>query len=346
MSTNTQNNKNEDEIDLGSLFVIIGKGFSRLFNFIGNIFKGIFYFFIEVLIFIKDNVIKIGIAGLVGLIAGIFIEVKSDDAYGSELLVEPNFNSALQLYNNVNFYNDLVKQKDTATLAKVFNLSKEYAASLKEFSIEPLKVDIDKINAYNDLILSVDTLTIKSYEFEDFKKSFTDYDYKVHKISVVATKNDVFNKLDDVIISSVVNNKYFNRLKKLTNENLNRTDSLYRQNLEQIDSLRRVYMRVMIEEAKKQSTGTSIDLGGEKRTTKELELFDANRRINSDLKSITEAKSKKYEVINVISNFQEIGYEIKGVTKNYAFLLFLLGVGTMIGFLLLAKLNKYLDNYK
>ena len=39
-------------------------------------------------------------------------------------------------------------------------------------------------------------------------------------------------------------------------------------------------MEVMIEEAKKQTTGTSIDLGGEKRTTKELELFETNRKIN------------------------------------------------------------------
>ena len=346
MSTNTQNNKNEEEIDLGSLFVIIGKGFSRLFNFIGNIFKGIFHIFILILIFFKDNFIKIGIAGLIGLIAGVFLEVRSEKIYGSELLVEPNFKSAIQLYNNVNFYNDLVKQKDTITLAKVFNLSTEYAASLKQFSIEPLIVDTDKINAYNDLILSVDTLTIKSYEYEDFKNSFTDYDYKVHKISVVATKNDVFNKLDNVIISSVVNNKYFNRLKKLTNEDLNRTDSLYRQNLTQIDSLRRVYIEVMIEEAKKQTTGTNIDLGGQKQTSKELELFNTNRKINADLRNIAEEKSKKYEVINVISNFQPVGYEIKGVTKNNAFRLGVLAIGCMIVFLLLLKVNRYLDNYK
>ncbi|MBU3010935.1 hypothetical protein KO506_05945 [Polaribacter vadi] len=346
MSTNTQNNKNEEEIDLGSLFVIIGKGFSRLFNFIGNILKGIFHAFISILIFFKENFIKIGIAGLIGVMAGVFLEVKSQKKYGSELLVEPNFKSALQLYNNVNFYNDLVKQKDTITLGKVFDLNMEDASSLKKFSIEPLVVDTDKINAYNDLILSVDTLTIKSYEYQDFKNSFTDYDYRVHKISVVATKNDVFNKLDDVIISSVVDNKYFNRIKELRNEDLNRTDSLYRLNLAQIDSLRRVYMEVMIEEAKKQTTGTNIDLGGQKKTSKELELFDTNRKINADLRNIAKEKSKKYEVINVISNFQPVGYEIKGITKNNAFRLGVLAIGFMIVFLLLLKVNRYLENYK
>jgi|TARA_B110000902_G_scaffold96628_1_gene114198 hypothetical protein len=344
MSTNQKNN--EEEVDLGSLFVIIGKGFSNFFNFIGNIFKGIFHFIISILIFLKQHVIKIGIAAIIGLVAGVFLEVKIPKKYGSELLVEPNFESARQLYNNVNFYNDLVKQKDTVTLQKIFSLDKGSAASLKKFEIEPLEVGRDIINAYDELILEVDTLTIRSYAYDDFKISFTKYDYKVHKVTVVADKNDVFDKLDDIIISSVVNNKYFNRIKVLTTKNLDRTDSLYRQNLTQIDSLRKVYMEVMLAEAKKQTTGTSIDLGGQKRTTKELELFDTNRRINEDLESIALEKSKKYEVINVISNFQPIGYEIKGVTKNYGFLLGVLGAGLMIMFLLLIKLNTYLENYK
>jgi hypothetical protein len=344
MSTNQKNN--EEEVDLGSLFVIIGKGFSSLFNFIGNIFKGIFHFIIAVLIFFKKNIIKIGISAFIGLVAGLFIEIKSSKKYGSELLVEPNFKSARQLYNNVNYYNDLVKQKDTATLQRTFNLDKESAASLKKFEIEPLRVDRDLINSYDDLIGVVDTLTIKSYDYENFKRSFTDFDYRIHKVTVIAEKNNVFDKLDDVIISSVVNNAYFNRLKVLTNENLNRTDSLYRESLTQIDSLRRVYMEVMLEEAKKQTSGTNIDLGGNKRTTKELELFETNRKINADLKSIALEKSQKYEVINVISNFQSIGYEIKGITKNYSFLLASLSAIGMILVLLLMQLNKYLNNYK
>jgi hypothetical protein len=345
MSTNQQNNTNEEEVDLGSLFIVIGKGFSKFFNFIRSIFKGAFHFIITILIFLKHNFLKIGIAALVGILIGVFLEVKTPKKYGSELLLEPNFKSARQLYQNVNYYNDLVKQKKIELLQEIFDIDSVAAAALQKFEVEPLEIDSDIINGYDKLILEVDTLTIKSYEYEAFKSSFTDYDYRVHKVTVTAEKNDVFDKLDDIIVASVVNNEYFNRLKELTNENLNRTDSLYRQNLSQIDSLRRVYMTVMIEEAKKQTNGTNIDLGGEKRTTKELQLFETNRKINSDLKSITEEKSQKYEVVNVISNFQPIGYEIKGITKNYGFLLGLLSAGFMISFLLLIKLNKYLDNY-
>jgi len=346
MSTNQKQQNNEEEVDLGSLFIIIGKGFSKFFNFIGSIFKGIFDFLIEILLFLKKNIIKIGLATIFGAVCGFLLQSNSPEKYGSDLLLEPNFKSVMQLYNNIQFYNDLVKQKDTIGLVNTFNLSKEEAASLKKFTVEPIVNDNDIINGYDEFITEVDTATVSSYSFEEFKASFSNYDYKIHKVQVISEKNNVFKKLENKIISSIVENKYFKRLKELTNENLNRTDSVYRENLAQIDSLRKVYMTVMIEEAKKQSTGTSIDLGGEKRTTKELELFETNRRINSDLKDLADQKAAEFEVINVISNFQPVGYEIKGVTKNYIFILGALSAALMIIFLLLLKLNKFLENYK
>ncbi|MDC0177557.1 hypothetical protein OAJ14_05350 [Polaribacter sp.] len=343
MSTNQNNN--EEEVDLGSLFVIIGKSFSKFFNFIGNIFKGIFHVIISILLFIKNNIIRIGIAAILGGGIGVLLEVIESDTYSSDLLVQPNFKSATQLYNNINYYNDLVKQKDTLGLATTFKLDKATAASLKKFTIEPVVNENDVINSYNDFILKVDTATVKSYSFEEFKGAFKELDYKIHNINILAEKNDVFKSLGDVIISSVVKNKYFDRIKSLTNENLNRTDSLLRKNLGQIDSLRKVYMQVMLEEAKKQTNGTNIDLGGQKNTTKELALFKTNREINSDLEDILVDKSEKYEVINVISNFQPIGSEVKGVTKNKIFLLSTFGAGFMIMLLLVKKLNVYLNNY-
>ena len=350
MSTNQQkeNSKsnNEEEVDLGSLFVIIGKGFSKFFNFIGDIFKGIFHFLIVILIFLKENSLKIGIAAIIGFAVGIFLELKSSDTYSSVMLVQPNFKSVSQLYNNINYYNDLVKQKDTVGIQNTFNLDKETAASLKEFSIAPIANENDIINAYNDFVLEVDTATVSSYTYEYFKASFKDLDYKTHEINVIAEKNDIFNKLDEIIISSVVKNKYFDRVKELTNENLNRTDSLLRQNLGQIDSLRKVYMQVMVAESKKQFNGTNIDLGGKKTTRKELEVFETKSKLNSELIDVISSKSSMYEVINVISNFQPIGTEIKGAKNNYAFLLTVLCVGLMILFILLIQLNNYLNNYK
>ncbi|MEN8856686.1 MAG: hypothetical protein ABF260_01280, partial [Flavobacteriaceae bacterium] len=102
MSTNQKTN--EEEVDLGSLFIIIGNGFKKLFNFIGSVFKGLFHFLISILIFLKDNIVKIGIAAFIGFAIGVFLQVKSADKYESQMLVQPNFKSANQLYNNISYY--------------------------------------------------------------------------------------------------------------------------------------------------------------------------------------------------------------------------------------------------
>jgi hypothetical protein len=344
INTNNKNNK-EEEVDLGSLFVIIGKGFSNLFNFIGNIFKGFFHGLISILIFLKTNSVKISIAAIIGLVPGIYFEIKKEKTYASNLLVQPNFKSASQLYNNVNYYNDLVKQKDILGLANTFKLDKVTAASLKEFTIQPVRNENDIINAYNAFAL--DTATVSRYGFSVFKRSFRTLDYKIHEIRVVSEKNDVFEKLDEVILSSVFKNKYFNRVKKLSNENINRTDSLLRQNLSQVDAMRKVYMEVMLAEAnKQQSDGTNIDLGGGKRATKELDLFETNRKLNAELTSIVSEKYNTYDVINIISNFQPIGSELGGIIESPAFKYPVLGALLMVLVLVFINVNKYISNYK
>ena len=239
----------------------------------------------------------------------------------------------------------MVKQKDTILLAKIFGISLKDAASLKDFEILPIKTENDILTDYDKLTQSLDSLIVKSYSYSQFKTIFTDYDYKFHKVTIEASKKEVFSNLDNVILSSIVENEFFDKLKNLTNENLNRTDLLLRKNLAQLDSLNKVYMKVMLDEAKKESNGTNIDLGGEKRTTKELEIFETNRIINNDLKKITKDKSEKAEVINVISNFQPVGYQVKEIPKN-SFRFALFSAGLMMFFLLLKKLNRYLENYR
>ena len=182
MSTDQKNN--EEEVDLGSLFVIIGRGFSNLFNFIKGIFTGIFLNVVKGLVFLKKNFRTIVIAVIVGGVIGGVIEFSKVDSFESHLLLEPNFKSTRQLYNNVNYYNDLVKQKDTASLKKIFNLEMSVAASLRKFQIQPVQIDSDIINSYNSLISSKNcdnnffVILLIKYFFSNYLIVFCFYLYK------------------------------------------------------------------------------------------------------------------------------------------------------------------------
>ena len=342
----TAKNKKEEEVDLGSLFTVIGNGFRNFFNFIASIFKGIFHKLILILIFFKLHFVKFTIAVLLGGIVGFFLEKNKEIKFSSNLIVKPNFESTQLLYENINYYNDLVKQQNTKHLASIFKIDSSRAASLRKFEITPLTNSNDIINAYDKFILDVDTLTVKSYDFQNFEASFTDYDYLVHNIEVKATVSDIFKELENTIINSIEKNTFFTKIKNLTKENLNTKDSILKANFIEVDSLRNVYMRAIIEGAKNNSNGTNIDLGGESNATKENDLFEIDRKIIYDLSQTYQDIAAKSDVINIISNFKSVGSEIKGITKNLIFIMAALAFLLTLFFILLLDLNKYLENYK
>ncbi|CAI8349872.1 MAG: Uncharacterised protein [Flavobacterium sp. SCGC AAA160-P02] len=339
-------NNNEEEVDLGSLFVIIGKGFKKFFNFIGTVCIGIFHRFILILIFLRVHLKKFIIAALIGGSIGVIMENYKENKYASNLIVQPNFESTQQLYKNIAYYNNLIKQEKLDQLALTFNIDTTKASSLKKFNITPIINKNDIINAYDEFILDADTLTVKSYDFQEFENSFTDFDYLNHNIEVEATQSDVFSDLEDAIIESVEKNHYFERIKILTKENLSTRDSILRVSFNEVDSLRSVYMRALIEGAKNSSNGTNIDLGGNNETAKENELFEIDRRIIYDLNETYEKIAEKSDVINIISKFQSIGSEVKGIQKNYVFILAGISIMLTLFCILLLELNTYLTNYK
>ena len=344
MSTKKQNN--DEEVDLGSLFTVIGKGFKNFFNFIGNIFKGIFHRLILILLFLKLHILKFSVAVLIGGIVGFFLESNKETKFSSNLIVKPNFESTQLLYENINYYNDLVKQQNTKHLASIFKIDTSKAAALRKFEITPLMNSNDIINAYDNFILEVDTLTVKSYDFDNFESSFTDFDYLVHNIEVQATVSNIFSELEITIINSIEKNTFFNKIKNLTKENLNTKDSILKANFIEVDSLRNVYMRAILEGAKNNSNGTNIDLGSKSNITKENDLFEIDRKIIYDLSQTYKDIATKSDVINIISNFKPEGSEIKGITKNLIFIMAALAFLLTLFFILLLDLNKYLENYK
>jgi hypothetical protein len=339
--------KENEEVDLGALFVVIGNGFAKLGNAITSILKGAFHLLIQLLLFLKKNVIKLAVATLVGAVFGLVLEFTSETKYEANLYVKPNFSSARQLYNNVQFYNDLVKQKNIEQITSIFNITQEEAKSLKKFEIQPVINENDILTSYDDLTQSIDTSTVRSYSYEKFKNAFTKYDFKVHEITVSATKDNIFSKLDEAIISSIINNGYFKTLKQINRDNLLRTDSLLRKNLVQADSLHYVYKQVLVAQAKKANPGTSINLSGKEESSanKEQSLFVTKQRLNNDLVKVNEDLSEKSEVINIVSNFQPIGHKVKEIEKNKGFQLGVVGFGVMILILIFLQLNAYLESY-
>ena len=201
------------------------------------------------------------------------------------------------------------------------------------------------IISYDELAVSVDTFAIKDYDFESFKKAFTNYDYFIHEIKVTSTQNKIFKKFDAIILSSILENDYFRNINNSEKSNLDRSYNLYDKNISQIDSLRKVYEKVLLENAKKSTSGTNINLSGEINKNVDIELFKINRNLDSYLTRISEEKSEKDKIINVISSFQKVGNISGGILSSSKFIYLFVGFIAMVSMLLLMKLNTFLDKY-
>jgi len=341
-----QNIPQDGEVDLGSLFKVIGKGFQNLFNAIGRFFKAIFHYFILLLLFLRNNALKLGIAIFIGAGLGLYLDLNQPKQYSSTMIVEPNFKSAQQLYKNIHFYQELVKQKDSNLLAQTLKISVKEAAKLKGFYIEAIKNENEKYQFFNEFIQEVDTTTVRNINVKEFKKEFTDYNYNYHKIKVKSLSNTIFEKLGLPIISSVENNPYYKYQKKINDENLHQNEKVLVKSLHEVDTLRKIYNEVLITEANKETSSTNISLAQGVKKTNELQLFNESLELNEELIDNNKEKAETTEIINVVSTFSKIGVKENDILKKKTVVLGL-GLGlVMLVFILLRQLNSYLINYK
>ena len=344
MADNQANNS--DEIDLGQLFQLIGRAFQKLFNFIGSIFKGLFHVLILFLLFLQKNFIILALAIVVGAVGGYFLDKNKTPKYISKMVVEPNFNSVQQLYNNIDFYNDLAKAEDSTELAAALNIKVNEAISIKEIFVDSYSDENQKVKLFDDFIRELDTTTIKALDYESYLKNFNSMDARFHQISVISTDNTVAKKLQATIIRSISTNDYFKLQKSINDENLTLQDSIIRNQLVEVDSLQKLYKTVLVKEADKPMQGTNINLAenGESQN-KELALVKERELLKNQLVMLNKEKANKSAILNVISDFPNRGVKEKGFWKSYKFVLPLGLLGLIICFLGLIEMNRFLKNY-
>jgi hypothetical protein len=296
----SKENISSDEVDLGNLFKILGKGIQNFFNVIGQFFATLYHYLILFLLFLRNNAIKLGLATIIGAGIGLYFDLTKPAEYSSKMTVEPNFESTQQLYNNIYFYHELVQQKNIELLAKSLNISKEEASNLKGFYIEPIKNENEKYEVFNKFMQEVDTTVVKNLDIKDFKKGFSDFDYKYHQIKVKSTNSVIFSKLGDPIVSSLENNPYYKNLKKINDQNFLQNQQVLVKSLSEIDTLRKIYNEVLLTEAKKTGSGTSITLAQGVKKTEEVKLFNESLKLNEELIANNKEKAEVTEILNVV----------------------------------------------
>jgi len=343
----TSNQLQEEEVDLGNLFKVIGKGIKNFFNFLGDILQSIFHYFILFLIFIKNNILKLGLALVLGFIVGLFLHFLNPKTYVSEMIVETNYGSGMQLYKQIDYLNDLVKKKDSISLSSVLNINVDDASKISNFKVSPYQPSQNLYNAYDEYLIKTDTIFTRDYKFEDFKKRVDKYDLRYHQIEVSSELSTIFTKLSTSLIYLVESDYYKNKRDIKLNE-INQKLSVLNKNLIQVDSLRKTYKKVALKEAENNSSTSTIQIAksDEEQDENDIKLFETTNDLLNNISWTNQDLVRKNNVVNIISDFDKVGVPDNNITHKKYFRLPLLFLSFMLAWILIRQLNSYLSNYK
>ena len=206
MSQNTNNSDNQ-EIDLSMVSDKI-KGFFDGIAF--SIFKGI--------LFLKRNLLILGILVAVGVGIGIYFDM-TNKAYDSEIIVKPSFGSTDYLYSKIDLLESKIKERDTLFLKSI---GIERPKDLNLIEIDPV-IDIysfvsnayDKNSAQNTQNFELVKLLAEDGDINKIiKDKVTSKNYSSHKIHIRTKGHIQDSKIVVPLLNYLNQNEYFEAIRK------------------------------------------------------------------------------------------------------------------------------------
>lgn len=206
MSATPQNNDNK-EIDLSQVSRKIGVFFENIST---SIFKGF--------LFLKRNIIWVGILFILGAVLGYYLD-KTVKVYDHQIIVSPNFNSVDYLYAKIELINSKIGDSDTLFLKNVVGIKEP--KKFKEIKIMPIN-DVYKFIENKDQ--NFEMIKLMS-EDGDIKKVLNEsvtsknYPYHIISFSTISQTSDektitpLLNYLNDSDYYKIIQKEYVNNVK-------------------------------------------------------------------------------------------------------------------------------------
>ena len=325
---------NNEEVDLGQLFKLIGKGFSNIAASIRRFFNSILNLFIKAALFIKKHFIKIAIVTVVGIAFGFYKDSTSVKTYSSTIRVSPNYHAAKQLYTEIASINNAFSEEELkARFIKEFGLTEEDDVSA---TITPIKSNKIELEIFNNFIKELDTTAIRTADFQSFVKGLSDIDYPIQKITITTTNPIIFGKFSHYLTTELNKNTLLKNRIEINLKNIEFEEQQLNKSLQDIDSLRIIYNKSLLAEANKPNSGTTIITAKQNgnKGNRELALYDKREKIIERLNELSDLKTLKSQSIKFISNFSKYGDSSTKILETnmvkYGFKAFLLIILTLL----------------
>ncbi|HSD14299.1 MAG TPA: hypothetical protein VLB74_06600 [Flavobacterium sp.] len=283
MSNSPQINPNDQEIDLSQLSKKIG---DKIQSFIDWLFDGI--------LFIRRNIVVIGILFVVGAGLGFYLD-KNTKVYDHQVIVIPNFGSTDYLYSKIALINAKIIEGDSVFLKQIGIKSPK---KLSKIAVEPI---VDVYRFINNNEQNFEMLKLMA-EDGDLKKvveeNVTSKNYTFHTISFT-TKGMTTEEMTLKPLLNYLNESEF--YQKIQKESLNNINLKIKEN----DSIIRQINGVMNQFSNAVSNNQKSD---------KLVYYNENTQLNDVLKTkealITEQGNRRLELVTSDKIVKESSYTL------------------------------------
>ncbi len=333
-----------EEVDLGQLFKLIGNGFTRFFNFIGDVFKGLFTVVISLLQHFLKRFVWYAAAVIIGLVVGVIMDKNVEKQYGANMFIETNFNSVRQVYENMKEFHQLANvDRDSVELAKRLDITPSQAAKLRGFYIEPDLDENTMVEMYSELYSKLDSVSRLEMNYEKYKKSLAPKNFKNHKIGVASIDKFLYKEIEKAFVEQLQNNDYLQELLVVNTENLERQNKTLQVQVQKTDSLVNEYLKIRLNESKKEpiaGAGTNLYMGNAESSgliMDESKIIDKRLNLEEQRREVYQNMVEQKAVVNVLAGFPNSGYSMDRWYENIKFqlpivlMLLTLGVFTVLG---------------
>ena len=349
-----KNSNPSEEVDLGQLFKMIGSAFTRLYKFIGSIFNHFFLAFVWLVFFVKKRIVILSAAGFLGLIAGTALDLSLPPTYKSTLSIKQNYETGENLYESINYYNGLLKDKDYKILGELLGLTEKATKEIVGFDIEPIITDNEYLVMFNSYIGDLDSLAASKIEYKEYVKNIREYKHRYQQISIKSKTRPDFKGVFSNIINNIETNAFFVNEQAKDILELQETKQAIEISLAQSDSLQQTYKRVLESPKDPQSNaeiGITFEGANESEKTKEFELYKNDIELRERIVKIQRELKDKENIIDMISSKQDNGFEDD--TKEFLgldipFRIFYLVLALTVVFVVMLgkEFLTFLENYK
>lgn len=316
MSSNSQTNPDNQEIDLAQVSKKIGNMYQ---NFLAWIFRGF--------LFARRNIITLAVLFILGAGLGLYLD-RTTTVYNHEIIIIPNFGSAEYAYSKVNLINSKIRENDVRFLKSIGIANPKL---ISEIEIEPIT---DIYNFVNGREQNFEMIKLMA-EDGDINKIITDeitsINYATHRLKITTTKTINEKQIIDPVLKYLNESNYFSDIQKSMQESTRLKIKADERTIAQIDSLL--------------SNFSSISKGNGK--SDKLVYYNENTQLNDILQTknelIQDLANKKIELINIsdivkdnsivlnIKNNKSLNGKMKFVIP-FIFISIFLGLGILRAF--------------